>query len=212
MSADSLFARIGGHPILYNFVQAISGRETVIDRLRPWLNTISGLVIDVGGGTGQIAAHLNGSTRYVCVDLEHAKMRGLNRRLLNGGAVLADAVALPIRVESADAVLCIGFSHHVDDASLHRVLHEIASVLTPTGQLLFLDAVWAPRRLAGRALWAVDRGSYPRTAARIATAVDRHFEIEDEKTFVVLHEYCAFRCRKRHSPANGPDRDGAGSR
>ena len=74
---------------------------------------------------------------------------------------------------------------------------EIVRVLVPSGRLIMLDGLWAPRRLTSRVLWAWDRGSHPRSAAVLDAAFRTHFDIEDTTTFSVLHEYYALNCRKR---------------
>jgi SAM-dependent methyltransferase len=199
-SKSSLFEWFVGHPAIYNLIQDLAGRRTIARRMQPWLNEVSGWVVDVGGGTGQIVHQLTGGVRYVCVDLDPIKLSGLKQHTTTAIGLRADASALPLRSDALDAALCVGVSHHLSADTMRAVFSEIARVLACQGEFIFLDALWAPRRLFGRLLWAWDRGSYPRTAAAIEADLRTWFDVEDVLTFAVLHQYTAFRCRKRVHP------------
>src|SRR6185503_10603173 len=164
-------------------------------RITPWLAGVSGRVLDVGGGTGQLKNLLRRDVEYVCVDLEMPKLLQLKQRSAATLAFVADGVALPLRSETIDAVLLFAVIHHLPEASARAVCAEILRVLVPGGALIVLDAVRSPR-LLGQLLWAIDRGSHPRTAADIGQLLAESFQIVSATTFPVLHEYCFFRCRK----------------
>jgi hypothetical protein len=69
-------------------------------------------------------------------------------------------------------------------------------VLKPKGSLIFLDPVLKPSRLPGRILWALDRGSHPRSAATLRRAVEQQFVVERWERLAVYHEYAIAICRK----------------
>ena len=193
----SLVDLIAGHPAVYSLIQDLAGRDAVMRRMQPWLDQLSGCVLDVGGGTGRISEQLRSGVRYLCIDLEWRKLQALKRRTPGGAGMLADGAALPFEAGTLDAALLIGVTHHLSEDALHDVVAEIARVLVPSGRLIMLDALWAPGRLMGRALWAWDRGSHPRSAAALEAAFRSRFDIEETAMFAILHEYCALLCRKR---------------
>jgi ubiquinone/menaquinone biosynthesis C-methylase UbiE len=199
MNATKLVDLIAGHPAVYSRIQDLAGRETIMRHMQPWLDRLSGRVLDVGGGTGRISQGLGHSIRYLCVDLERPKLLALKRTFTHATGLLADAAALPFGSNTFDAALLIGVTHHLSREALPAVVAEIARVLRPSRQLIMLDALWAPKRLVGRALWACDRGRHPRTAADLQATFRAVFDIEDETMFTVLHEYYGVRCRKRAS-------------
>jgi SAM-dependent methyltransferase len=196
VSGRALADRIAGSPVLYDCVQRLTGREAVARRIAPLLAGVSGRVLDVGGGTGQLQNLLRRDVQYVCVDLEMPKLLQLKRRSATTAASVADGAALPFRSGTIDTVLLFAVIHHLPAEAVRAVCVEILRVLVPGGVLIVLDAVQSPR-LLGQLLWAIDRGSHPRTAAAIEQLLGESFQIVSATTFPVLHEYCFFRCRKR---------------
>jgi SAM-dependent methyltransferase len=106
----------------------------------------------------------------VCVDLERPTLLALKRASAHATGLLTDARALPFGSNTFDAALLIGVTHHLSREALPAVAAEIAGVLMPSRHLIMLDALWAPKRLVGRAVWACDRGRHPRTAADLRAA------------------------------------------
>lgn len=193
----SLVDIIAGHPAVYTVIQDLAGRGAIMRHLQPWLDQMSGRVLDVGGGTGRISEQLRADVRYLCLDLEREKLQRLRKRSPKAIGLLANGGALPFVSGTLDAALVVGVTHHLSDQDLRRVVAELSRVLVPSGRLIMLDALWSPRRLLARALWAWDRGSHPRTAEVLAEAFAEHFAIDDRKRFTVLHDYTALRCRNR---------------
>jgi SAM-dependent methyltransferase len=108
--------------------------------LLPWL--APGLVLEVGVGTGIVAAALRErGVAVVGVDLSEAMLRQAVARL--GSAVVrADALALPVRSGSVDNVLFVAALHAIGD--VRGAVAEAVRVLRPGGRLL--AAHDAPRR------------------------------------------------------------------
>jgi SAM-dependent methyltransferase len=195
VSVRAIAGRIAGSPAVYDCVQRLAGRDMIARRITPWLAGVSGRVLDIGGGTGQLENLLRRDARYVCVDLEMPKLVQLKQRSATAAAFVADGAALPFRSETIDTVLLFAVIHHLSEEALRAVCAEILRVLVPGGALIVLDAVRS-RRLIGRLLWAIDRGSHSRTAAAIGALLEQSFQVVNARRFPVLHDYCFFRCRK----------------
>jgi ubiquinone/menaquinone biosynthesis C-methylase UbiE len=96
---------------------------------------------------------------------------------------------MPLPSNSVDVVLCVAMSHHLDDGQFDSLLKEAQRVVKKDGFLLFLDAVMAPRRLASRLLWNLDRGSHPRAPDTLERVIGGHFHILNREVFSIYHKY-----------------------
>ena len=104
------------------------------------------LVADVGGGTGALLGAIRSAApraRVVTLDAS-AQMLRTARARRGASAVVADAVSLPFRDESADAVILAYVLFHVADP--WQAVAEAARVLRPGAR-------------AGVITWAWERGS-----------------------------------------------------
>src|SRR6476660_9810548 len=109
-----------------------------------------GRVVELGAGTGLNIAHYpDGIADLVLTEPDAAMRRRLARRLQRHGRVaqLVDAPAerLPLADASVDTVVSTLVLCTVPDPE--RTLREIARVLRPEGQLLFIEHVRANSRL-----------------------------------------------------------------
>jgi ubiquinone/menaquinone biosynthesis C-methylase UbiE len=92
-----------------------------------------GRLLDIGTGTGHVAALLQTPTRRVVgCDI-------LNLLMLPVPYVLADGSQLPVLDASFDAALLITVLHHVPKALHARFLEEAARVLKPGGTLIVME-------------------------------------------------------------------------
>ena len=108
-----------------------------------------GRVVEIGAGTGLNIAHYpDGIAELVLTEPEPGMRRRLARRLQRHGrgARIVDAPAerLPLADASVDTVVSTLALCTVDDPE--RALREIARVLRPDGQLLFIEHVRASSR------------------------------------------------------------------
>jgi ubiquinone/menaquinone biosynthesis C-methylase UbiE len=108
-----------------------------------------GLVVEIGAGTGlNVAYYSDAVDELVLTEPEPGMRRKLARRLERHGrtARISDAPAegLPFADASVDTVVATLVLCTVDDAE--RALSEIARILRPDGQLLFIEHVRARSR------------------------------------------------------------------
>ncbi len=172
-------------PFVYDLVQKLAGARQILGRIGPTLQeTASALVLDVGGGTGNLEALLPTSARYFWLDSDPEKLRGF-RAKSQSPAILADATSIPLRRGAVDTAVSVAVSHHLSDGQLGRMLDELRRVAT---KLFFLDAVITPRRVS-RVLWHYDQGRHPRTAGQLRSEIKARFAIERDEEFTVYHRY-----------------------
>ena len=122
-------------------------------RRRALLKDARGRVVEIGAGTGLNIAHYpDGLAELVLTEPEAGMRRKLARRLHKQGRVaqLLDAPAecLPLADASVDTVVSTLVLCTVNDPEL--TLREIARVLRPGGQLLFIEHVRSSSRLLTR--------------------------------------------------------------
>jgi SAM-dependent methyltransferase len=113
------------------------------------LGNARGRVVEIGAGTGLNVAHYpDGIAELVLTEPDAAMRRRLARRLQRHGRVarIVDAPAerLPLADASVDTVVSTLVLCTVNDPE--RALGEIARVLRPDGQLLFVEHVRASSR------------------------------------------------------------------
>jgi SAM-dependent methyltransferase len=176
---------------IYDCTQWIAGASFVRRRLQPVFAECppGGRILDVGGGTGSLEALVPPSCSYVCLDLEIPKLRRYVSKSSGAMPLQADATRMPVQTGSIDLVACVCVSHHLSESEFTDVLEESARVLRPGGQFVLLDPVLNPRRLPGRVLWRLDRGSYPKTAPALRSALAARFQVSLWRSFAVWHSY-----------------------
>lgn len=106
------------------------------------------VIVDLAGGTGDLARQMAGPDRTVIdLDPSMAMMQEGRRKGLDGVACLAgEGEALPLADDSVDT-LTIAFGIR-NTTRMNSTLREILRVLKPGGRLLCLEfsKVWAPLR------------------------------------------------------------------
>lgn len=95
-------------------------------------------VLDLGGGTGKLAAQLEKAGANVwLLDSSPAMLKRARRLLPSNRAVLGDAASLPFAENSFDVVMIVDALHHFRKQEI--VLEEALRVLIPGGTLAILD-------------------------------------------------------------------------
>jgi SAM-dependent methyltransferase len=120
---------------------ALRNRNTI---LAPWLAQVpaNGVVLDVGGAI-QPYRRLISNQNYIGLDLWRTPRVN----------VVADAVRLPIRDNSIDAVICTGVLQSTDDPQ--AAVGEMSRVLKPRGLMILGVASLAPN-LGPKDRWRFD--------------------------------------------------------
>ena len=172
---------------MYDLVQKYGGGQATAEQVGKELQTTAGkTVLDLGAGTGALAVVLPSATRYVWLDKDTLKLRGLLSKGVECLAILGDAAQLPFRDSAIDVVVIVDVSHHLPAHSLHQFLAAAARVTRE--RLIFVDAVRSPR-LMSKLLWTFDLGRHPRSAEELVSAIGRCFEVEKLVRFRIHHDY-----------------------
>jgi len=160
---------------VYDLAQALNGAHHTNPFLIEQFGRVpdNAFVLDVGGGTGRISELWPKPLRYVCAGPDPDKLRRFREKSADGRAVVANGGHLPIRDRSVDAVVCVAISHHLPEDVLLKTVSEVSRVVKDDGTLIFYDAVWAPKRGAGRLLWKYEQGSFPRSPRVLDAEFDR---------------------------------------
>ncbi len=181
----------GGHRLfaaLYDPLTASFERAVLAERRRALLGDLTGVVLDLGAGTGANLVHFRGPARVVAAEPDPWMRKRLTAR--------AAAAPVPVEVSrdraeqlgfedaSFDAVVCACVLCSVDD--LAAALAEIGRVLRPGGQLAILEHVRAEDGFAKwqrrfQPLWSrVSGGCHPdRDIAGAVTSAGFAFEAKD---------------------------------
>jgi ubiquinone/menaquinone biosynthesis C-methylase UbiE len=177
---------------VYDLSQTLAGGHLVRRRLRRHLAAMckrEDRILDIGGGTGKLQTLTPSGCRYCCLDMEMPKLRRYVQTSRSSAPLLADATRMPVRTASVDLVTWIFIAHHLTDEMLATALDETGRVLKEGGRILFLDPVFSPRRLPGRLLWKLDRGSHPRTEENLRSVLNSRFQMEQWNRFAIYHQY-----------------------
>ena len=132
--------------VLYDPFLWLSELTGMRRRRRNLVADAHGLVVEIGAGTGLNAAHYPDTVdELVLTEPEPGMRRKLARRLDRQARILdAPAERLPLPDASVDTVVSTLVLCTVDDPE--GALREIARVLRPEGQLLFIEHIRASSR------------------------------------------------------------------
>jgi ubiquinone/menaquinone biosynthesis C-methylase UbiE len=187
---NSLWERILGSAVLYDGVQRAAGLERLKRRVAPTLNGLGpGTLLDVGAGTGSFYELLPRHVKYVPLDMDRRKLDRLSGKHSGVEGVVGSATALPFDDDSFDCTLCTNVAHHLSDQDFEAMLDELARVTRR--QLVFVDPL-RTRRVASKALWRIDRGSYPRSFEQLLEKLSARFTSQDVEAFTILHTYVLY--------------------
>jgi SAM-dependent methyltransferase len=190
--------KLVANPWIYDLSQWIAGasfgRRVIKEEFS--MLPLSGCVLDVGGGTGLSRSLFPASWKYFCLDPDPQKLKGFCAKYPNDKAVQASACDVPLPNQSFDLCIMIAVSHHLTDEDFSLALAEVKRLLRPRGKFMLMDAVWNPTNLRGRFLWALDRGSYPKTRECLQSRLGAFFSIQSTRNWKVHHEYALIWCQK----------------
>jgi SAM-dependent methyltransferase len=194
----SLIHKLVAIPWFYDLSQWLAGASQNRKVFREEFSPLpeKGCVLDVGGGTGLSRLLLPMGWKYFCLDPDPQKLEGFRAKFPDDEAVQASACEIPLDDESFDLCIMIAVSHHLTDEEFRFALSEIKRLLRPRGKFMLMDAVWNSANLRGRFLWALDRGSYPKTREFLQSRLGACFSIQSIRNWKVHHEYALIWCRK----------------
>lgn len=174
-------------PLVYNLVQRLVGLDISIDRLRPHLaETAHHSVLDIGGGTGIFLPAFPENTSYFWLDIDREKLQGFRQRTGHLPAILGDATSIGLADKSIDYATCIAIAHHLTGVQIEQFVDEVARVVRK--RLFLLDPL-ASDAWQSKLMWRYDRGSYPRTANQLSSAIARRFRVQHIESYAIYHRY-----------------------
>jgi SAM-dependent methyltransferase/uncharacterized protein YbaR (Trm112 family) len=191
-----LLNAILGDPRLYDFHQAHGGGRPIAAHVQKELHAIAAgaTLLDVGSGTGMVGGVVPTEARYVWLDNDPMKLRGLLSKTIDCYAVLGDATRLPFADRAIDWTSMVEVSHHLPDGALRTCLEEVARVTRD--RFVFVDGVRG-HRLRSKVLWQLDRGRFPRSQEELVLALEASFELEKVERFRVNHDHLLCVCSPR---------------
>ena len=193
----NLLHRAVAKPWVYDRVQMLFGLKQTHQRLAPYLaETHHKTVLDVGAGTGLYRSLVPETARYIWLDIDPEKLKGFQRGHTLHAAVLGDATQLCLHDHSVDFAFCFALSHHLSNQQLTLLFSELARVVRE--KMIFQDALDCPDSLVSRLLWKYDRGSYPRSAQALCSAIEPWFEVEQTERYTIYHHYILCVGKPRH--------------
>jgi SAM-dependent methyltransferase len=187
--------RGASHPAVYDAIQRTVGTPRTRELLRQHLAGADGkTVLDVGAGTGRFRDALPVGAKYVWLDNDAQKLAGFKAKRPEDETILADATAIPLGDKSVDYALCVAVAHHLPADAFPRLVSELARVVRE--RVLFVDALGEQAAIV-KLLWGFDRGTYPRSADELLSALGEAFEVDEVERYAKLHRYlfCAARPR-----------------
>lgn len=188
MERERLTSRLIANPWAYDLLQTAFGVHFIRRKIAGHIGQPATL-LDIAGGTGGMAGYVPASTLYLNIDLDREKLDGFRPTSPRASATQADATALPLGGKSFDVSIAVNMTHHLSDAQLSVLLHEIARVTRQ--RVVLLDPVWSRSPLS-RLFWHYDRGSFPRQAETLSALLNSVFRCESTEDFRILHRYLLF--------------------
>lgn len=189
------FHRLVAQPQIYDLVQYTLGAKKNFSAIQPYFERCAGhSVLDVGGGTGNLAALFPPAARYIWLDIDPKKLQGYRAKYPHGLGAIADVTRLPYHDKSIDYAVCRAVSHHLTDGEFSAMLEELARVLR--GELIYLDGI-KTNRVRSNILWYYDRGSNPRPLEDMLKIIERRFTIVDRMHYAIHHAYLLCVCQPK---------------
>jgi uncharacterized protein len=181
-----------GNPRIYEFHQAYGGGRPIAAHVKGQLKDVGdATLLDIGAGTGMVGGLISAETRYLWLDNDRLKLRGLLSKGIECWAVLGDAARLPFASDAADWAVMVEVSHHLEDEALRACLEEAARVTRD--RFIFVDALRGPR-LRSKLLWQLDLGRFPRSEDELIGALETRFEVQQVERFRVNHDHLLCVC------------------
>jgi SAM-dependent methyltransferase len=132
-------------------------------------------VLDVGCGPGT-NTHWFAANDYLGIDINPDYIADAQRRT-GRDFIVADVTTYVVDPsERYDFIFLNSLLHHIDTASVRRLLAHLATLLTDDGHVHILDLILPPQPSIGRVLALADRGDHPRPLAEWQEIFAQPFE------------------------------------
>lgn len=165
---------------LFEFIANLFYNNEVKSAIRNAVSPAQDLaILDAPCGTGTLTP-LCLPSQYAGIDLDADRVASAKERYAGVGSFsVADAANLDFPDTSFDVILASGLFHHLDDATVLRVLAEFSRVLKPRGRFVVFEAIWPVNRLnvPGYVLRRMDKGKFVRHAAEYEVMFKQYFAI-----------------------------------
>jgi SAM-dependent methyltransferase len=163
--SGSVFTRVRDRlleqPLVYRLWQGPFADAKVKPLLRRIGPTRPRRVLDIGCGPGTNAALFKDS-EYVGIDL-NPEYIDVARRRARGRFIVGDVTDLSVLPhEEFDLVFANSLMHHLPDSTVLPLLHRMAELCAPGGEVHVLDLILPADPSAARMLARADRGAYAR--------------------------------------------------
>lgn len=132
-------------------------------------------VLDAGCGPGT-NAHLFHGLDYLGLDLNPKYIESARQRHPLQFEVADLCTWEPADGRKFDFILVNSLLHHLDAASVHRLLNQLSRLLTPDGFVHIVDLVLPSHLSIPRGLLLADRGDYPRPLETWQEIFKQHFQ------------------------------------
>jgi ubiquinone/menaquinone biosynthesis C-methylase UbiE len=183
----TLLEHVLDSPRLYDRVQKIFGLDELRRRVGSVLAHLDpGILLDVGAGTANFYSVVPDDFEYIALDPDDKKLMRVRQKYPDVQTVLGSGTRLPFNDAEIDYTLCIDVSHHLRDDALEQLVDELARITRR--KLIFVDALEAPRPVS-KLLWAIDRGSHPRSLDALRRRLEQRFIFEQFGVFTIQHAY-----------------------
>jgi ubiquinone/menaquinone biosynthesis C-methylase UbiE len=171
----------------------LAGHGALRRALRPRLDGARRRLVDLGTGSGEVAAHLAAATRRrgteLCVVGVDRHLRHLvigRRQGFPQLRVVADARALPLADGAADWSCSTLFFHHFEAPDNRRILDEMRRVARQGAVVVDLRRSWLGRWLTRLLLRLLPMGPVARYDGRLS--VEQAWDLEAVRSLVTADE------------------------
>jgi SAM-dependent methyltransferase len=175
MALTRVLERLLEHPAVYSAWQAPFVAKKFAPVEREIRHAKIRRVLDVGCGPGTNADRFEG-TDYVGLDTNERYL-DIARTKHRGRFVRADLMTADLlELGTFDAILVNSLLHHLPDASVERILAQLADRLDCAGKVHILELVLPERKSLAWVMAKLDRGRYPRSLATWRELLTKYFD------------------------------------
>jgi trans-aconitate methyltransferase len=162
-------------PLVYSTWQAPFAEQKLEPLVRHMQRHAVRRVLDVGCGPGTNTKCF-AEAEYVGIDINEAYLAHA-RRSHRGTFIAADLRTAALSDWGAfDTIIVNSVLHHLDDASVERILERLSQSLTAEGRVHVMELVLPAHLSRARLMARLDRGRYARSIAHWSGLFERHLE------------------------------------